>query len=73
MFTLSKDTRGIVRIKRKAFYGSSLKWTIVGQSGWSKRLKVDGLQKWTVRSQGIKAGGPKDKNWTVQRDETGRS
>ena len=35
--------------------GSGLKWTVLGQSGRFKRLKLDGLRKWTV---------PKYQFWT---------
>ena len=37
---------------------SGLKWTVLGQSG---------------RSRGVKLDGPKEGNWTVKRDESRRS
>ena len=58
--------------------GSGLKWTVLGQTGRSKRLKVDGLRpKWTVQKtqsgRSAKVDGPEIQKWTVQREMTVRS
>ena len=67
-------------------WGSGLKWTVMGESGRSKGVKVDGLNnsKWTVSGQSgrskkaqsgrsAKVDGPEIRKWTVQRAKNGRS
>ena len=64
--------------------GSSLKWTVLGQSGRFEGVKVDGPRglKWTVMSQterskkaksgrSAKVDGPR--KWTVLKPKSGRS
>ena len=50
-------------------FGSSLKWTVLGQSGRSRKLN------WaeTGQSKRLKVDGPEIQRWTVQRKETVRS
>ena len=56
--------------------GSSLKWTVVGQSGRSRGVKLDGQYdwKWTVQKtkcgRSAKVDGPEIQKWTVQREMT---
>ena len=54
---------------------SDWNWTVMNQTGRSKRLKVDGLRKWTVceRGRSAKVDGPEIQKWTVQREKTVRS
>ena len=74
-----------IRVILKLF-GSGLKWTVMGESGRSKGVKVDGPNdsKWTVSGQSgrskkaqsgrsAKVDGPEIRKWTVQRAKNGRS
>ena len=61
-----------------SFHGSGLKWTVLGQSGRSRGVKLDGPNdwKWTVlgqsgRSKRLKVDGLR--KWTVLKSKSGRS
>ena len=54
-------------------FGSSLKWTVFGQSGRSRRLNWAVQTTETGQFKRLKVDGPEIQRWTVQRKKTVRS